>query len=74
MLAFFNSNVFQLFADIICQGLHYSTGHIPRIPYIEPDEQITIQINELSCENYKLSKSEWNDDEISWDFKKHPLL
>ncbi len=73
MMAFFNSNVFQLFADIICQGLHYSTGHIPQIPYKEPYNKKS-EIEKLSRENYNLSKEDWDSFESSWDFKKHPLL
>ena len=75
MMAYFNSIVFQSFADIICQGLHYSTGHIPGIPYIEINEVSTQnQIRAYSEENYKLSKADWDSFEVSWDFKRHPLV
>ena len=74
MMAFFNSNTFQVFADIICQGLHYSTGHIPQIPYKVPDEDKRECIAQLSEENYAISKEEWDSFESSWNFYKHPLL
>ena len=74
MLAFFNSNVFQIFADVICQGLHYSTGHIPQIPYVKPSVEETSKIEKLSKENYNLSKEDWDSFEPSWDFERHPLL
>ena len=72
-LGYFNSKVFQIFANVICQGLHYSTGHIPQIPYIENKES-NQQIILLVKENIKISKSEWDSYELSWNFKKHPLI
>ncbi|MFT4145251.1 MAG: BREX-1 system adenine-specific DNA-methyltransferase PglX [Mobilitalea sp.] len=72
-MAYFNSNTFQVFADIICQGLHYSTGHIPQIPYKEPMPEEKEKIRNLSKENYIKSKEEWDSFESSWDFQTHPL-
>lgn len=75
MLAYFNTVVFQSFASIICQGLHYSTGHIPRIPYIRIDDiELRTYIEQLSKSNLKISESDWNSFECSWDFARHPLL
>ena len=75
MLAYFNSVVFQSFANIICQGLHYSTGHIPRIPYIRIENGKTAEIAEnLSKTNLKLSTRDWDSFETSWNFKYHPLV
>ena len=75
MLGYFNSNVFQLFANIICQGLHYSTGHIPQIPFAQ---NIITAYNVLISKhvdmNIKISKSDWDSFETSWDFKTHPLI
>ena len=75
LLGYFNSNVFQLFADVICQGLHYSTGQIPLIPYINNmSDTDKNRIIELVDENMKLSYKDWNNYESSWDFDKHPYL
>lgn len=74
MLAYFNSSVFQAFADIICQGLHYSTGHIPNIPFKTLNEEQKNEVKEISVENYQLSCNDWDSFESSWGFKKHPLL
>ena len=74
MLGFFNTNVFQMFASIICQGLHYSTGHIPQIPFKEVDDNDKDEVKQLTIENYELSKNEWDSFENSWDFKRHPLV
>ena len=71
-LAFMNSCVFQLFGDLICQGIHYSTGQIPQIPYIEVlnDGDIESRVKN----NIIQSKIDWDSFETSWDFKRHPLL
>jgi len=75
ILAYFNSATFQLFADVICQGLHYSTGHIPQIPYIHiEDINLSCSIEELSNRCLSLSKYDWDSFETSWDFEVHPLI
>lgn len=71
-LAYMNTCVFQLFGDLICQGIHYSTGQIPQIPYLNVQKDKMVVNNVL--ENIKLSKTDWDSFENSWDFKKHPLL
>ena len=73
MLGYFNSKVFQVFADIICQGLHYSTGHIPHIPYRDPINYKD-NIEELVEENLVISQRDWDSYETSWGFLKHPLI
>ena len=71
LLGYFNSNTFQLLANAVCQGLHYSTGDIPLIPFIEFDSSKTINIVSLLK---KISKRDWDSFETSWDFKRHPLV
>ena len=74
MMAYFNSKVFQVFADVICQGLHYSTGHIPQIPFARLSDDKKVRVRALSEENYELSKEEWDSFESSWFFERHPLI
>lgn len=74
MLAYFNTKVFQVYADIICQGLHYSTGHIPNIPYKTPQIEKQIQIEKIVNDNLSVSLQDWDSFETSWGFKKHPLV
>lgn len=72
-MGYMNTPVFQMFCDLICQGLHYSTGQIPQIPYLQNIEDknfITASVDE----NIQLSKEDWDSFETSWEFKKHPLL
>ena len=71
LLGLLNSKVAQEFLSVICQGLHYSTGHIPNIPFIKNDEKT---ISELSYANIDYVKQDWDSYETSWDFKYHPLI
>ena len=74
LMGYFNSKVFQVFANIICQGLHYSTGHIPEFPYVEVKETCQLSIEDIVEENLRISTLDWDSFETSWDFKKHPLV
>ncbi len=71
LLGLLNSNVTQEFLNVICQGLHYSTGHIPNIPFIKKDEEIVAGISYNSIDYVK---SDWDSYETSWDFTTHPLV
>lgn len=71
LLGLFNSNTVQAFMNLICQGLHYSTGHIPQIPVIINDKEI---VDKNVEDNIDISKIDWDSFEISWDFNRHPLL
>ncbi len=71
LLGLLNSKVTQAFLDVICQGLHYSTGHIPNIPLLSCDNKY---IRILVKECVKLSRQDWDSFESSWDFKQHPLI
>lgn len=73
LLAYMNSKVFQGCCNLICQGLHYSTGQIPKIPFRNQYDK-SVPISRLTKQNISLSKSDWDAFETSWDFTKHPLL
>jgi len=70
-LAYMNTVVFQEFASLICQGLHYSTGQIPEIPFILFSNEET---SDNVQQNVSISKADWDAFETSWDFARHPLL
>ena len=72
-LAYMNTPVFQLFGDLICQGLHYSTGQIPQIPYFEEyDEDKKASVERIAGECIGISEEEWNKYESSWEYNRHP--
>ena len=70
-IALFNSSVFQEFLNLVCPGLHYNIGPISRLPvHYDPDGKIVL----LAKDNVDLAKKEWDSYEISWDFKRHPIV
>lgn len=70
LLGLFNSNTVQEFMNLICQGLHYSTGHIPQIPVVVDKQN---EVDEYVNKCVQISRDEWNEYELSWDFAMHPL-
>ena len=71
MLAYLNSKVYQQFIKIVAPTLDYSEGAVLRVPYINVSET---KESELVDTCVKLSKSDWDSFETSWDFQHHPLL
>ena len=53
--------------------MRFETGDVESIPLYKSSLHET-QIVEFSKQNIKISKTDWDSFEISWDFKKHPLL
>ena len=74
VLAYFNSNVFATIAAVISQGMHYSTGHIPNIPYLPITEELSQIIEPIVKENIDLVCHDEQSYETSWDFQQHPLV
>lgn len=72
-LGYFNSCVFQHFANVVCQGLHYSTGQIPKIPYIKLNQIDSTRISNLSKCCYQIVENTFISNETDWDFMRHPL-
>ncbi|MBY6088216.1 BREX-1 system adenine-specific DNA-methyltransferase PglX [Priestia flexa] len=74
-IGYMNSNLFQQLLDINCGGMHYSNGVVGGLPYIEcEDYEIKDTISTLSRDCVEIVKSDWDDAEVSWNFKKHPYL
>ena len=53
--------------------MNYQAGDISLIPIIF-NEQLEKNVIDLVNENIAISKRDWDDYEISWNFKTHPLL
>ena len=70
-LGLFNSVTVQEFMNLICQGLHYSTGHIPQIPMKIERKQ---EVENIVDKNLEISKRDWDYYEISCDFKYCPFV
>ncbi len=60
---------------MICQGLHYSTGQIPKIPYITINSlELKDKISYIVDKSIIFSREDWDSFETSWDFQHHPLF
>jgi len=73
IFGFLNSNICETILDLISPTLNYEVGHISSLPIIIETNKIN-DINNLVLENINLCKQDWDDYEISWNFKRHPLL
>ena len=74
MLGFFNSKVFELLASVICQGMHFSTGHIPEIPYkkLKTEEEKIVDKQVQEC--IDIAKKMQSYEETSWCFEMNALI
>lgn len=72
-LALLNSPVAFEALKLIAPTINFQAGDIARVPYIDEISSID-KITEKTYENIKISKSDWDSFETSWDFKRHPLL
>ncbi len=70
-LAFLNSNVAQRILEILSPTINYEAGQISTLPVILVKNN---KILDISKNNIKLSKFDWDAFETSWDFQKSPLL
>ena len=70
-LGFLNSCVAQMYLSASNATMHYLVGNIIALPLIYENN---IDIDELVENNIKESKDDWDSYEISWDFRKHPLI
>lgn len=69
-----NSKVSECFLNILSPTLNYNVRDIANIPVIFPDEGMIKEIEIIVQKCIEISKEDWDSFEISWDFKKHPLL
>ena len=65
-----NSNVGQELMDIMSPTIHYTAGSMLKFPVWESPESIDSIIDE----NIRISALDWDSFELSWGFKKHPLV
>ena len=47
---------------------------IARLPFSLPNCDLQVQVSHIANACIKLSKIDWDSFEISWDFKKHPMV
>ena len=73
LLALCNSNTAMLFLKVIAPTINYQCGDIANIPVILDNTKIDA-VEQIATENIEISRKDWDSSEMSWDFKKHPLI
>ena len=58
---------------VIAPTINFQCGDIANIPVILAEE-VKPKVDEIVNDDIKISKSDWDSFETSWDFKKHPLI
>lgn len=70
---FLSTNIVQTIFPLINPTLNYQPGTIGMLP-IKIHEEGNEKIINLVKENITFSKNDWDSFEVSWDFKRHPLI
>lgn len=73
LLSFLCSKVANLFAKILNPTISITVGTLSKIPFIF-DQAKQVEIDKLATKNIALAKWDWDSDETSSDFSKHPFI
>ncbi|MCD6551110.1 BREX-1 system adenine-specific DNA-methyltransferase PglX, partial [Thermotoga sp.] len=75
ILAFLASNLAFEFLKTLNPTLNFQVGNLFDLPIIFPsDSSIRSRVEDLVQENIDLSKKDWDDFEVSWNFRSHPFI
>lgn len=72
LLGFMNSKIAVSLLKILSPSMGFESGYLRKLPLIESDSLDSIVERVKHCIDG--SNAEWDSFEVSWDFKKHPLL
>lgn len=68
-----NSKISSYLLNMLSPTMGFESGYLKKLPIIISQSEMH-EVRELAEENVRLSKAEWDDYELSWDFKVHPLI
>ena len=74
MLGFLNSKVANEILKVINPTIHCQAGNLRVMPILPIEYENKKQVILLTQKNIKVSKSDWDSFEPSWDFTVHPLV
>lgn len=74
LLAYMNSKVFNQFIMMINPTVNYPIDSVASVPFSKGCINNIVEIKNRAQENVKISKTDWDAFETSWDFKRHPLV
>lgn len=72
LLAFMNSKVVQCLLSVLSPTVNFEGGQIATLPVCKTI--FNDNISNYAEKNISISKSDWDNFETSWDFKRHPLI
>lgn len=72
LLGLLNTNYVSELATILNPTIHFKLGDYRKLPFIY-DEKEASHIVEIVEECVDISKEDWDEQETSWDFQRHPL-
>lgn len=71
ILALLNSRVSESIITFLAPTLNFGPEQIRKIPFCEEEVD---EVETITDKSIKLAREDWDSFEISWDFKKHPLI
>lgn len=72
-LAFLNSNITYECLKVLAPTISFQTGDIGRLPFGIKKEQYKV-FDTITADQVLAAKQDWDSFEISWNFRKHPLI
>ncbi len=73
LLGFMNTNIANEMLEIINPTVAYQAIDVQKVPLIV-DDSYKDEIEQITKDNIAISKNDWDSFEISWDFRRHPLV
>ena len=73
IIALLNSSIGTLISSFLSPTLTFEVGQLSKYPYIS-DAHSKDRIESIVDSSIKQSKTDWDSQETSWDFKRNPLL
>ena len=73
LVGLLNSKISGYLLNMLSPTLGFESGYLKKLPIIV-SQDYEKEVTELAQKNIAIYKEDWDDVEISWDFKKHPLV
>ena len=75
LLAFLNSKIAEKELNVINPTMSFPPGTINAVALdIEASAEKNALCSKIAINNIEIAKANWDSQELSWDFKKHPLI
>jgi hypothetical protein len=74
LLGYLNSSVVTYALHVLNPTMHYQVGNIKNLPVQLPNGALKQQVETGVQECIRITQSDWNARETSWDFTQHPIV